>query len=195
MSLKVKKNNVSQTINLKEAFGLDFTGKRTLKELVGQEIIDHILKRTKQNKGVNIKEDGSGRTINLRKPYSNSYKNSLEFKAAGKQPNNVNMRLTGQMLETLDIKNIKGNNLTIGWTDKTENNKAHGHMTGKEGKVPKMKRPFFGVTNKELKDIGAKFKKDFDRALKIKQDEGTQAFNTFVLKLIDDLEDADGTGN
>lgn len=180
MSLKLKKNNVEQTINLKEVFDFDFSGKENLKQLIGQAIIDHIVERTKDGLGVSLKDDGSGRTVKLKSPYSKTYAKSLEFKAAGKSKNNVNMTLSGQMLSTLDVKKIDGNKITIGWEDAEENAKAFNHVTGDT--VPK--RPFFGVSNKELREIKKEFMPEIEEALKIKQDEGKEAFNKFVIGLI-----------
>jgi len=61
------------------------------------------------------------------------------------------------MLDSIDIVEDSGNELVVGFDGTTENNKAHGHMTGQGGNNPKMKRLFFGVNNKELKDIKNKF--------------------------------------
>ncbi len=181
--LKVKKNNVEQTFNLKEDFGVDFSGKTALKKLIGQAIIDKMLKRTAKSKGVNLNSDGKGRQVNLKKPYSKAYQASDDYTAAGKSKNKVNMKLTGDMLGLIDIKRINGNSLTIGWNDSDENPKAYNHMKGDT--VPK--RPFFGVSNKELKDIKKEFQDDINRAIKTKQTEGTKAFNKLVLGLLDDL--------
>lgn len=186
MPLKVKKNSVEQTIDLKEKFGVDFRGKDNLKQLIGQAIIDRIVERSKNGEGVSIKEGtDQGRSVKLKSPYSKTYADSLEFKAAGKQKNDVNMTLTGQMLGSIDIKRIEGNKITIGWNDTEENNKAYNHIVGDT--VPK--RPFFGVTNKELRDLKSSFKEDIDRAIKVKQSEGTEAFNKLVLGLLDELGD------
>jgi len=182
--LKVKKNNVEQTINLKEEFGIDFSGKDELKQLMGQAIIDKIIKRTASGKGVSLSANGSGRSVKLKSPYSKSYTKSEDFLAAGKSKNKVNMELTGDMMGLIDIKKISGNSITIGWNDADENPKAFNHMTGDT--VPK--RPFFGVSNKELKDIKSKFKDDLDKAIKTKQNEGVKAFNEMVLGLLDDLD-------
>lgn len=184
MSLKIKKNNVEQTINLKEKFGVDFSGKENLKQLVGQAIIDHIVERTESGMGVSLKENGKGRSVKLKSPYSKEYAKSLEFKAAGKSKSKVNMKLTGDMLGLLDIKRIEGNKLTIGWNDDEQNPKAFNHVTGDT--VPK--RPFFGVSNSELKGIKKTLGSDLKDAIKIKQEEGTEAFNKKVLGLLGDLD-------
>ena len=182
MALKVKKNNVEQTINLKEKLGIDFRGKDNLKQLLGQAIVDRIVERSQEGNGVNLKPNGSGRNVKLKSPYSKAYADSLDFKAAGKKRDKVNMTLTGDMLGLLDIKKVQGNSITIGWDDAEQNGKAHRHMTG-DG-VPK--RPFFGVSNKELKDIAKDL--DIKKALRVREDEGKEAFNSLVLGLLDELD-------
>ena len=95
------------------------------------------------------------------------------------------------MLGLMDIKRTTGNTITIGWEDKEQNNKAHGHMTGKNGAVPKMKRPFFGISNKELNVIKKDLSADINEAIKIKQDQGKASFDKFVLGLLDELDGSD----
>jgi len=188
MPLKVKKNNVEQTINLKEVFGVDFSGKENLKQLIGQAIIDKIVERTKNRKGIIINEKGHGTEVALEAPYSQPYVDSLAFKAAGKSKGKVNMSLSGDMLGLLDIKKIQGNTITIGWNDSEQNPKAYNHMIGDT--VPK--RPFFGVSNEELKDLKSEFGADVKEAIRVKQDEGKAAFNNLVLGLLEELNGSEG---
>jgi len=155
-----KKTKVQQKINLKEELGVDISGKTSILQAFGQAIIDKIVTRTKSSKGMQFNKNGAGREINLNsKKYSKQYKDSKEFKAFGKT-NKVNLTLSGDMLGQIDITKIKGSTITIGWDDAEENGKAHGHSTGKDGKVPKMKRPFFGVNKRELNSIKKEFKSD-----------------------------------
>jgi hypothetical protein len=158
--------NVHQKINLKDELGIDLSGRDDLKEMIGQAIIDKIKERTAAGADIN------GEAF---KGYSKTYKESLEFKAAGKG-NNVNMRLSGDMLELMDFS-INGNTIKIGWDDVEQSKKAHGHITG-GGFLPK--RNFFGVTNDDLKDI----KKDFLNALKDKVSDENKKFNAKILDLI-----------
>ena len=188
MPLKVKKNNVEQTINLNEKFGIDFSGKKNLKQLVGQAIIDLIVERTSKGRGVSIKEGtDQGRSVTLKAPYSKTYVGSLDFKAAGKNKNIINMSISGDMMGLIDIKRIEGNKITIGWNDAEQNPKAFNHIKGDT--VPK--RPFFGVTNKELKGLKSEFADDLKGAIKTKQDAGLAAFNKKVLELLEDLDDSE----
>jgi len=181
---------VSQKINLKEEFGIDFRGKDALKEALGQAIIDRIVERSQSGNGMSFNSNGSGKPVKLKSPYSDTYEESLEFKAAGKSKNDVNMTLTGDMLGLIDIVNVKGNTIEIGWDDETENAKSYNHSVGDT--VPK--RPFFGVNKAELKSIKSEFSKDIKEALKIKKKEGEKAFESFVLDLIDKTKKGDVIG-
>ena len=176
---KITKNNVEQTIDLEELFGVSFKNAPALKEAIGQKIIDKIVKRTEAGKAI-------GGKVNLKKPYSKAYVKSTEFKAHGKSKSKINMKLTGDMLGLMDIKKQTGNTITIGW-DKSDgqDGKAYNHTVGDT--VPK--RPFFGLSSKELNDIKKENKSDVKDALEVKQDEGKSAFNSFVLGLIKDVGD------
>jgi len=174
--IKTKNKTVSQTINLKELFGVNLRGRDELKQAVGQAIIDKIVERTKAGKAVGGKRD-------LRKPYSEEYQDSLDFKAFGKSKNDVNMTLTGDMLGSIDITEVSGNKVTIGFSDDEEGAKAHGHQTGKNGQVPRMKRPFFGLNKSELAEIKREFKSEINKALK----EDRKGDDEFLLGLIDRL--------
>lgn len=82
--------------------------------------------------------------------YSKEYKNSEDFERYGKSANERNMELTGEMLDSIDLE-VQGDEVII----KMEGDqapKAHGNITGQEGKWKK-KRDFFGVTDFEVKKI------------------------------------------
>jgi len=189
VSFKAKKNSVEQTIDLKELFGVDFSGKRALREVIGQAIIDKIRENVDQGNGVAFDKNGVGRSVKLKSPYSDEYADSLEFKAHGKSKDKVNMKLTGDMMGLIDVKRQEGNKVTIGWKDKVENNKAYNAVVGDT--VPK--RPFFGANKSMLKEIKSEFKSDVKDLIKTKQDEGTKAFNTKVFALLDQLTNKDSS--
>ncbi|WP_417447204.1 hypothetical protein [Kangiella sp.] len=132
---------VEQRIDLGELF--EATGlPDSFKNRVGQEIIDRMIDRIREGDSVH------GRNM---KAYDPDYVDSDEFKAYGKSKSNVNMRLTGDMLNLMDIKGIEGDTVIVGWNDQESNDKAHGHMTGFQGKGTK--REFFGATQKLLEEI------------------------------------------
>jgi hypothetical protein len=177
-----KKTKVQQTFNLKEIFdGISFKDERALKEAIGQAIIDKIIERTKS--GVDI----NGKAF---KNYSKSYIESDEFKAFGKNKKEVNLTLSGAMLDTMDIISEDGNKITIGWDDDTEIAKAFNHNTGDTVS----KRQFFGLKSKDIKEIKSLFYDDVKQALEIKKDEGKKAFEDYILENIDLARAEDGEG-
>lgn len=189
-SPKFKKTNVEQTIDLKEVFGIDFRGLTSLKEAIGGAILERIRQRTESGDGISFTGDRA-RPVKLKAPYSKQYADSLDFKAFGKSRNNVNMKLTGDMLGLMDIKRQSGNSITIGWSSAEENAKAFNHSVGDT--VPR--RPFFGVSKTELADIRKEFKSEINAALKVRDTEGQAAFENSVAALIQQLtgsEDSDG---
>jgi hypothetical protein len=146
--------NVTLKINLGELFGDKLRDAPVARQVLAQEIIDKIVERTKDGVGANGK--------NLRTPYSEGYSNSLDFKAFGKSSKDVNMTLTGEMLSSMDIVSESEDEIVIGFSDSEQSEKAHGHITGKNGQAPKMKRDFFGLPEKEIRRIASDFKDDFE---------------------------------
>jgi hypothetical protein len=142
--LKLTESEVSQTIDLKEVFGVSLSGNDALKQVIGQALIDRIIDRTESNKDVN------GRAL---KKYSKEYVASDDFKAFGKSESDVNMTLTGNMLGTLDIVDASGSKVKIGWNDAVENAKAYNHNVGDTVS----KRAFFGVTKQDIESIKREF--------------------------------------
>ncbi len=140
----LKEDEVSLTIDLEDLFGVDVSDKPEIKQAVGQAIIDKIVSRTGSGKGV----DGG-----KFQKYSESYTESLAFKAAGKSKDSVNLKLFGDMLGTLDVLSDEGNKLKIGWDDELQNAKAYNHNTGDT--LPK--REFFGLSDSEVKEIKNEF--------------------------------------
>lgn len=177
--IKTTKSEVSQTINLKEIFGVDFTGKEALRKALGQAFIDRIISKAKSGK----RFDGKP----LKSPYSKEYAESLEFKAAGKSRGKVNMTLSGDMLGSIDILDEKANVLKIGIDDELEAPKAYNHQEGDT--VPA--RPFFGLNNKDVEEIRSEFLEDVRAAFKERGQEKKEKINNLILKL---LGETDGEG-
>jgi phage gpG-like protein len=153
--MTLSQEKVAQKFNLEDIFGVDFSDRPDLKAQIGQAIIDKIIERTSK---------GEGRGGSPLWTYSTSYKESKKFEQYGKS-STVNMELTGSMLDSIDIIKDNGNEIEIGFggPDKElQNAKAYGHETGMKGhrflagKVPK--RPFFGLTGDEVKEIKSQFK-------------------------------------
>ena len=142
--LIVEEDIVAQEFDLEEILGVDLSQDETLAAEIGQDIVNYIRERAADNKGIGGKA--------LRSPYSKEYQASEEFKRQGKSSKDVNMKLTGDMLDAVDVLDFDGTTLVVG-IDNDQAPKAHGHMTGKNGEVPNMKREWFGLTQSELKSI------------------------------------------
>ena len=148
--LILEEDLVAQQFDLEEIAGVDLSDDPDLLEEIGEEIKDYIVSRV-----VNNNQGYGGKK--LKSPYSKLYQNSIEFDLYGKDENDINMTLTGDMLGAINIISAEGSELLIGIDDQNAP-KAHGHMTGKNGTVKNMKREFFGVTMDELKkEVLSKF--------------------------------------
>ena len=117
---------------------------RDEKEIIAEKILDYIRERTLS--GVGIK---GGRRFNF-PAYSDSYINSAAFKKAGKSPNEINLKLSGEMLEEMRILSARGNQILIGFENGTlSNDKADGNSKT---------RPFLCINKSELNEILKEFK-------------------------------------
>jgi hypothetical protein len=178
MKINLEEDEVSQEFDLQKIFGVDFEIPQVVHEAFGQEVIDIIRERTAKTKDINGND--------LPSPYSEAYSESLEFKAFGKSKNKVNMKLTGDMLDSMDILDIDGNVLKVG-LEGLEATKAFAHNTGFEGhpvldgKVPK--RKFFGVTKDEVNKIKSKLQDLLERSKDVTQDE--DAFTLGAIELLE----------
>ena len=145
---KLTLSEVSQTFDLEELTGIDLSDRPDLLTSFGQEVIDIILNRTEEGKDI------SGKNL---KGYKEDYIDSEVFEAFGKSPREINMILRGQMLRDLDILEINGSKVTVGFSEDLQIKKAFNHNTGDTKGMPK--RRFFGVLKKdieqELKEIKA----------------------------------------
>lgn len=89
--------------------------------------------------------------------YSKSYQNSADFKAYGKKPRPVNMRLTGDMMRSIEV-GVSSDGLPMLSINDENAPKAHGHQTGQYGEGPLPVRPFFGVTKDEFEKVARRFR-------------------------------------
>jgi hypothetical protein len=111
-------------------------------------VIEEIVERT-QNRRLN--KDGK-----RFKAYSEAYRQSLDFKLAGKNKNKVNLTLTGDMLAALDVLEVKRDKTTIGYDEGSEeNDKAEGNIRGTYGDESRTPKPrnFLGISDKALAAI------------------------------------------
>lgn len=130
-----------------------YTG--AVKEAIALEIIDTIVRRTK--KGVD--KDGDSFP-----GYSKEYVESIDFKSAGKSKGDVNLTLSGDLLDELALLSISGRKLKIGYERGSEANaKADGNIRGTYGQSSPIRgkaRDFLGLTDDELEKILSKYPRD-----------------------------------
>ena len=148
----IKQSKVEQVIDFEEDLGLEFDLSRSTSRAIGEAIIELITNRTLDGISMKFTSDGRGIPGELKRPYSDSYSNSKEFKEAGKNRNEVNLQLTGEMLASMKVKNATSKSVTIGITDSLNKKKTHGHTNGIDRtNVPP--RPYFGISKKELRSL------------------------------------------
>lgn len=146
----VDESEISQTLDFNKLTGVDVSSDKVLMRAMAQAIIDYHKTRADNNKGL----DGQA----LKSPYSKAYRTSLDFAAAGKSASDVNMQLSGDMLGSLDILYESGSKIKIGVSDESVLPRAYGHQSGfkghpNESAMRQYKREWFGVTEKEAKEI------------------------------------------
>jgi hypothetical protein len=171
--MKVSLSEVSQFVDLKKITGVDVGKDKKLMREIAQECIDYIKERTEKGLALGGQEK-------LKSPYSPDYAKSQAFNAAGKSKSKVNMRLSGDMLESIDIEEETNTGFKIAIVDEDQVPKAFNHQVGDT--VPR--RAFFGITAEELKTkILPKFKNDL---IDIIEDEAKT--QSQAIKLVEKLE-------
>jgi hypothetical protein len=111
------------------------------KRRVGEKVIDFIKNRTLENIDINGKRFAN---------YSESYSKSPEFILAGKSKTDPNLRLSGVMMEELDILEVGNSHITIGYVEGTDsNNKAVWAERSDNGPA----RTFLGILDNHLEPI------------------------------------------
>jgi hypothetical protein len=118
-------------------------------QLIGEDIVNFIIDRTRK-KGLDKNNDP------LPAPYSNDYAKSLDFKIAGKSKNKVDLTLTGEMLDLLNVINVSSDKIEIGYEEDDEFiGKVEGNIKGSYGGSPRksLARDFLGIHEDDLKKI------------------------------------------
>ena len=148
------KDQVDLDINLEELFGKDIVNNPSARAAFSQDVIDAIRAQAKEGK------DHKGKSFaGKANRYSDSYEDSLEFKAFGKKDDDVTMTLRGTMLNDITLLDSRKDEVTIGFDDRLQSNKAHGHITGNVG----VKRDFFGLSESKLRQIASQYTGEFKR--------------------------------
>jgi hypothetical protein len=132
-------DEVSQEFDTNEVFGFEVDD--TIKEVFGERVRERIETRTLD-----------GKSIHNRKftKYSKEY-----AEAKGVSRDSVDMFLTGDMLETMEVE--VNDTVKVKIAD-SETPKAFNHCTGDT--LPT--RNFFGINKKELNQIAKEIKEDFE---------------------------------
>lgn len=116
------------------------------REAIGEEMVSLMVSKAKDGIGVT----GSERFRNKNFPkYTPQYE---KFKGQ----KNVDLTLSGEMLDALQVLSHKKGSILIGFENGSiENDKAEGNITGSYGKTPNPKkaRNFLGLTASEIKEI------------------------------------------
>ena len=113
------------------------------REALADEVIDFIIKRSKKGKGIHTKFP----------KYSKEY-------AKKKGQTNVDLTLSDEMLQEIELLSSKKGSILIGYRNGTEvNAKAEGNQTGSYGRSPNASkaRPFLGLSGKDMDLIAKKF--------------------------------------
>lgn len=130
------------------------------KKRIGNLIVKQIRERTMDGTGV----DETGREYKLSsRPYSQSY---ADYKGVSKS--DVDLTLTGDMLENIFVKNVTNDKIEI-----SVKTRDYGKLRGAEegvrkrvgGQVKIVKRPFFNVSKNDLDEI--RQSSSFQRILKM----------------------------
>ncbi len=134
---------------------MDETLPKSYLERIGREMVNTIIARTSQ---------GLDKNRNAFASYSKEYVESNDFKLAGKSRGTVNLKLSNDMLSDLALIGVRKGEIEIGFEDDLQRAKAHGHITGANGKLPK--RDFFGISGAELATIMRRIPPpiDYDKA-------------------------------
>jgi hypothetical protein len=151
--VKILNGRIEQTLDLNDIFGVDFSKRKSIRDKIVNSLIEKMKDRI---------SEGLDRFGEPMAPYSEVYKSSFNYIAARKD-GTVNMRLTGDMLGSLDVLSEDGGKVKIGFVGGEQQEKAYAHFMG-TNKLPV--RQFFGVTQREVDAV----KSEFDMELKILAD-------------------------
>ncbi|BAQ92883.1 hypothetical protein [uncultured Mediterranean phage uvMED] len=124
---------------------------------MGELIIDHIRRQTSRGRNPETnKSFGS---------YSKGYAESKKFKQAGKSKNKVNLRLTGEMIQGLQIVSNKEGGVTLGFLEERLSDRANYNLE-------KDNRDVLAISDSKLERIitqveGEKVETQFKKIIKI----------------------------
>lgn len=122
------------------------------RQAIAFEIISYIQDRTKAGKGKDNKKWSPPAD-----KYTEGYRSSLDFKNAKGRQRKVNLTLSGDMLDSIDLLDSESGKLTIGIPEgDPDHGKAEGNIRGSYGKPTgskKKARDFLALSKNEVDKI------------------------------------------
>lgn len=133
------------------------------RQAFGEAIAEKIRKNAEL--GIGIPYDGKGTRYGLISSYvsfpkySKSYTKSLDFKNASKSASSVDLTLSGDLLQSLDVVKTTNAQIELGFSS-DQDGKADGNIRGTYGKASpnsSKARNFLGLTESDYNKIVKKF--------------------------------------
>lgn len=120
---------------------------------IGEELINFVIDRSK---------DGKGKDGKAFPKYSKAYINSIDFELAGKSPDEINLTLSSEMLDSMTVLEATGKKIKFGFEegDSRNNGVAEGNIIGSYGQSSgnaRKARNFMDLSSNEVSRILDKF--------------------------------------
>jgi phage gpG-like protein len=131
------------TLDLEDLMGTQVPDDEDIRQEIAQAVIDKIIDRTQSGKSLNGK------------PFKKLSEEYADRKMALVGSSEADLHLYGDMFESMTLTDSTAEEIVIGFDDETQNAKAYNHDTGDT--LPR--RQFFGITEKEKREIRAEFGK------------------------------------
>lgn len=136
---------------------------REQRTALGEALIEQMRKNAESGKGRSFDNkairDGLIDAYTKFPKYSKGYIKSLDFKNAGKSQSKVDLTLSGDLLQSMQVVSNKPDQITIGFPD-DQQGKADGNIRGTYGKDSpdsSKARNFLGLTETDFNKIVKKF--------------------------------------
>lgn len=172
-NMTLSKDELSQAIDIKKEFGVDLSDEPRLRQEIGQAIVDRI--RDRSAEGIDLFGDNFDK-------YDERYVESDDFKDYDKSEDEVNMELTGAMLESVDFED-SASTITVS-VGGEETPKGYNHQVGDKLK----RRSWFGVNSNDIKDIKSSFSAEIDRVRRRRQTTEERRLSVIDLLSVRELE-------
>jgi hypothetical protein len=133
------------------------------RQAFGEALAEKIRLNAESGKGVPFEDKGTHEGIvssyRAFKEYSKGYIKSLDFRNAGKSAGSVDLTLSGDLLQSLDVVKISSTQIELGFPS-SQDGKADGNIRGTHGKSranANKARNFLGLTENDYNKIVRKF--------------------------------------